>query len=268
MIISLIIGIIIYLSTKSDDITAEDIISQADIDNYMKSNSKPETIPDIKPETTQDIKPEATQDIKPDIKPSVSVDSKKTKQDKMIEEKGLTEIMQKSSILDLDKALKLAEWVKFEKPVLLYLGSRDGFSSEKFHKLCDNKSKILVIYKLKDSTIIGGYTTVGFKSKGGLVEDSTAFIFNLTTKTKFNVINSSNAVFDVDNYGPSFGNGDITITLNDKTGIGSTNGKKKTYDENGDGVLGTKNIDVLNIEVWQVSTLTTSCVGKWVDNEM
>ncbi|RGB40397.1 hypothetical protein C1646_739654 [Rhizophagus diaphanus] len=49
---------------------------------------------------------------------------------------------------------------------LLISGSRDGFSPEKFHKICDNKARTLTIVKIKGGNeIIGGYNPVVWKSK-------------------------------------------------------------------------------------------------------
>ena len=41
------------------------------------------------------------------------------------------------------------QWLEMEKPItkLLYKASRDGFSAEKFHELCDHKGPTLTIYK-------------------------------------------------------------------------------------------------------------------------
>ena len=44
---------------------------------------------------------------------------------------------------------------------LILRGSRDGFSSRKFHEICDNKSHTILIIKVKNSNeILGGYNPI------------------------------------------------------------------------------------------------------------
>jgi hypothetical protein len=64
---------------------------------------------------------------------------------------------------------------------LLFRGSRDGFTQEKFHKFCDNKSCTVTIIKVKDSNeILGGYSPIEWKSNSGygITKDSFIFSFN------------------------------------------------------------------------------------------
>jgi hypothetical protein len=52
--------------------------------------------------------------------------------------------------------LKITDEIKNFK--LLLRGSRDGFTSKKFHEICDNQSNTVTIIKVKDSNeILGGY---------------------------------------------------------------------------------------------------------------
>ncbi|RGB40428.1 hypothetical protein C1646_663895 [Rhizophagus diaphanus] len=49
---------------------------------------------------------------------------------------------------------------------LILRGSRDGFTPEKFHEICDNKSPTITIIKVKDSDeILGGYNPTIWKSR-------------------------------------------------------------------------------------------------------
>ncbi|GBC38718.2 hypothetical protein GLOIN_2v1473716 [Rhizophagus irregularis DAOM 181602=DAOM 197198] len=66
---------------------------------------------------------------------------------------------------------------------LLLRGSRDGFSSESFHKLCDNKAKTITIAKVKGtSEILGGYNPLIWESKDNFEysESNESFIFSFT----------------------------------------------------------------------------------------
>ncbi|KAJ5072761.1 pep-cterm sorting domain-containing protein [Anaeramoeba ignava] len=74
-----------------------------------------------------------------------------------------------------------------------FSAKRDGFDSQNWHSICDNKGKTLVIIKTKQNFIFGGFTSVGWtndKSKWreddriifrsvGFISDSNAFIFSL-----------------------------------------------------------------------------------------
>jgi hypothetical protein len=100
---------------------------------------------------------------------------------------------------------------------LILRGSRDGFTPEKFHELCDNKSHTITIIKVKGSReILGGYNPIEWKSDGfhGITNDS--FIFSFEQKNIENfilsrVINEKYSTFNCWNYGPSFGGGDLFV---------------------------------------------------------
>ena len=48
---------------------------------------------------------------------------------------------------------------------LIFRGSRDGFSSEKFHQICDNIPHTVTIAKVKGSDeILGGYNPITWNS--------------------------------------------------------------------------------------------------------
>ncbi|KAJ5067397.1 pep-cterm sorting domain-containing protein [Anaeramoeba ignava] len=90
---------------------------------------------------------------------------------------------------------KLKEWINddkfFSKMKKGYSAQKDGFDCKKWHDICDNKGKTLIIIKTKDNFIFGGFTSIGFttnKSKWrkedrnnekGYIFDSNAFIFTL-----------------------------------------------------------------------------------------
>jgi hypothetical protein len=67
-----------------------------------------------------------------------------------------------------------------QKLELLLRGTRDGFTPEKFHEICDNKSHTVTIIKVKDSNeILGGYNPIAWKSDKafGITKDSFIFSF-------------------------------------------------------------------------------------------
>ena len=65
---------------------------------------------------------------------------------------------------------------------LLYKASRDGWTPQKFHQLCDNKGATYTRVTLADGRVIGAYTSVSWTSNAGYVNDSTAFLYDGTRK--------------------------------------------------------------------------------------
>ncbi|GES83723.1 carbohydrate-binding module family 13 protein [Rhizophagus clarus] len=105
---------------------------------------------------------------------------------------------------------------------LIFRGSRDGLTAEEFHKICDNQSRTITIIKVKDSNeILGGYNPIEWKdnrnifSKYGTTRDS--FIFSFMNKENIEkclisrVMDETHAIKYWYRYGPSFGDGDLTI---------------------------------------------------------
>ncbi|RGB27482.1 hypothetical protein C1646_769046 [Rhizophagus diaphanus] len=105
---------------------------------------------------------------------------------------------------------------------LILRGSRDGFSPNKFHEICDGQSHTISIIKVKDSNeILGGYNPLTWDS----YEDdytygftTNSFIFSF--KNKENIENyvlsrvkhgSPHAIYNHTDFGPSFGRGDLFV---------------------------------------------------------
>src|SRR5947207_7494905 len=58
----------------------------------------------------------------------------------------------------LETTDKIKNSCKFK---LLFRGSRDGTTSEKFHEICDGQSRTVIIVKVEDSDeILGGYNPI------------------------------------------------------------------------------------------------------------
>jgi hypothetical protein len=70
---------------------------------------------------------------------------------------------------------------------LILRGSRDGFSSRKFHEICDNQSHTITIIKVRDSNeILGGYNPIIWKSDSRYGNTKDSFIFSFK-KNKENI---------------------------------------------------------------------------------
>jgi len=63
---------------------------------------------------------------------------------------------------------------------LLFRGTRDGFSSAKFHELCDDQGSTLVIIKSEVGFIFGGYSSNSWIPNGQHYPDEKTFLFNLS----------------------------------------------------------------------------------------
>ncbi|GBC02537.1 hypothetical protein RclHR1_04670015 [Rhizophagus clarus] len=100
---------------------------------------------------------------------------------------------------------------------LLFSGSRDGLDRNKFHEICDNRSRTVTFVKVKDSTeILGGYNPLDWKSNGsyGITKDSFIFSFHKNRIDNYilsRVTNQNDAIKNNYYYGPSFGENDLII---------------------------------------------------------
>ena len=64
----------------------------------------------------------------------------------------------------------------------VYRGSRDGFTAASFHRLCDDKPRLLVLVRDAEAGwLFGGFTALGFlKGVNRWYADPAAFLFSLT----------------------------------------------------------------------------------------
>ncbi|KAJ5071302.1 pep-cterm sorting domain-containing protein [Anaeramoeba ignava] len=131
----------------------------------------------------------------------------------------LKEETQKTFLIDNIKDPQFISSMK-----LGFFASEYDFSAEKFHEICDNKGKTLVIIETIEDFIFGGFTTIGWGLQSGKcyklpsnregyrVKDKKAFIFSLK-----NPSNSDPVCFPInpqfagyalqhsENRGPTFG---------------------------------------------------------------
>ncbi|EXX52050.1 uncharacterized protein OCT59_021106 [Rhizophagus irregularis] len=107
---------------------------------------------------------------------------------------------------------------------LIFRGSRDGFTPEKFHEICDDKSHTVSIIKVKNSDeILGGYNPIMWESRDydfsdydySKTKDSFIFSFNNKVDIKNHILSRvENENYAIDNsisLGPSFGISDLVI---------------------------------------------------------
>ncbi|KAJ5067353.1 pep-cterm sorting domain-containing protein [Anaeramoeba ignava] len=103
-----------------------------------------------------------------------------------------------------------------------FSAKRDGFDYKKWHNICDDKGKTLIIIQTKDNFIFGGFTQFGWISgkEDRWTADSKAFLFSIKNPKndrpqKFPVRKSSqqHAIRYAYDRGPIFG-GDIKLVQN------------------------------------------------------
>uniref|UniRef100_U9USS2 Kelch-like protein 17 n=1 Tax=Rhizophagus irregularis (strain DAOM 181602 / DAOM 197198 / MUCL 43194) TaxID=747089 RepID=U9USS2_RHIID len=104
---------------------------------------------------------------------------------------------------------------------LLLRGTRDGFTPEKFHKICNNKSHTVTIIKVKGSNeILGGYNPNTWKSNDMYDDTKDSFIFSfknnldienhILSRIKIDQLATYNGI----DMGPSFSGSDLTLSNN------------------------------------------------------
>ncbi|KAL3875139.1 hypothetical protein ACJMK2_038067 [Sinanodonta woodiana] len=125
-----------------------------------------------------------------------------------------------AKLLSKQEKVQLEQWIgdgakTFE---LMYSINRDGCNPVTFHQLCNNKGPTVTVLYNKNGSVFGGYTSVPWKSCGIYQADYNAFLFRLryngqTKLTKFPIMASTNAIYDVAGYGPCFGAGNDLLTF-------------------------------------------------------
>ena len=98
----------------------------------------------------------------------------------------------------------------------MYRGTRDGSTSDIFHKKCDNQGPTICLYKNEKGNIFGGYASISWTSSGFGKRAPDSFIFTLTNihgiePTKFINSETSCSVFHYCDQGSVFGANDILI---------------------------------------------------------
>ncbi|KAJ6238458.1 tripartite motif-containing 33 [Anaeramoeba flamelloides] len=129
-----------------------------------------------------------------------------------------SEILQKENNLKFNKILQ--KWIK-EAGCNLNLQRRfnsrtDGWKYQTFHEKCDNKGKSIVLIKLKNKSLFGGFAAIDWDSTTGNYKQSIgnkSFLFSLISlDPKFKkplkmpiFQNKKWEIYCNPNYGPSFG---------------------------------------------------------------
>ena len=91
---------------------------------------------------------------------------------------------------------------------LIFRGSKDGFKSKDFHSKCDGHSNTIVIVKIKNGNIVGGYASVEWESSSPFKysRDDKSFLFSLTKNKIYKIKEGEerHAIIMDSNCGPIF----------------------------------------------------------------
>ncbi|RHZ81866.1 hypothetical protein Glove_117g201 [Diversispora epigaea] len=170
-----------------------------------------------------------------------------------------------SSIISNEHATEITSWIDKKEVAykinnnpyefnLILRGSRDGFEKDVFWDLCDQKTNIVVVAKVKDTDeIVGGYNPIGWNSnlKWKYSETNGGFIFSLKSRNIKNFIISrvkvpNKAIGNNPNCGPNFGN-DFYMLRNQIFKINYIEGYEKLIRKT------TGEFPIDNYEVFQIS---------------
>ncbi|EXX51858.1 hypothetical protein RirG_257950 [Rhizophagus irregularis DAOM 197198w] len=141
-----------------------------------------------------------------------------------------------SKLINFEQAILISSWIqgnkdnkiqnKFKKNYydfqLITRGSRDGFTGEIFHKMCDNKGPTITVLRLKnESSILGGYSPIDWdiNKRGNFEKTLDSFIFSFIDKETIlsRVKEPDNAIYQFD--GSNFVDLQLNYTFNSKNGV-------------------------------------------------
>ncbi|RHZ48318.1 hypothetical protein Glove_553g47 [Diversispora epigaea] len=135
-----------------------------------------------------------------------------------------------SSIISNEHVAEITSWIDKKEVTydvnnnpyefnLILRGSRDGFGRDVFWNLCNQKTNLVVVMKVKDTDeILGGYNPIGWNSSfvNHYSGTNDSFIFSLKNGNIENNIlsrvkDARNAIYS-SHYGPNFGGNDFHMS--------------------------------------------------------
>ena len=177
----------------------------------------------------------------------------------------------KSSILEnnFSNQISILNWIQektkinaiYIKSELIFRMSENGESWENFHEYCDNKGHTLVSIETTKDKIFGGFTPLNWKKEDNreLGDDSNqTFIFSLNLNKKYDLIKTQRkAIRFTKDFGPIFGDKDMALNKNMKTGISFANELSNFLQKNNLELTGGKgdkeNFETKEVEVFKIN---------------
>ena len=93
------------------------------------------------------------------------------------------------------------------KMSLLYKLKRDGDAGNTFHSYCNSQGYTLTLIRNTKGYRCGGFTTKSWYTCNSYNTDPNAFLFSLEFKEYYPSYDGTNAIYDYQGYGPTFGSG-------------------------------------------------------------
>ena len=210
--------------------------------------------------------PEKEQDLKTQVQCLTRVvaelrsELKRTKKDK---EEAAINSFKGTSFLNEEEKKLISEWIdpkKIIKFYLLFATNKDGDSSSTFHYYCDGVFPTVTVVLDTSGRRFGGYSTQNWSQStagSGYSRGPCSFIFNLSNKNKYNLIDQFNtsAIYHYNSYGPTFGGGHDLFIANGCRSNTSSYCNKSSYDTGNNNLLGNSgstSFQVSNYEVYKV----------------
>ena len=165
-----------------------------------------------------------------------------------------------TSIISNDEKKLISEWIhpkKILKFVLLYTNAKDSDSSSTFHYFCDGAFPTITVIYDTSGRRFGGYSTQSWAQSpvGGYYSRAVgSFIFNLSNKTKYDLVNpqDGNSIYRQNSYGPTFGGGyDINIANGCKSNT-SSYCSKSSYNTGSYNLLGGSSSTSFQVSTYEV----------------
>ncbi|CAB4429973.1 unnamed protein product [Rhizophagus irregularis] len=146
---------------------------------------------------------------------------------------------------------------------LLLRGSRDGFTPDKFHFLCDNKSKTVTFIKVKGADeILGGYNPIIWETNKYWGETKDSFIFSFKYKNglfKDGILSNVKEINRALNYGsfrgPSFGSDLVLYGSNSTRDYDNIYCNQRSYEKKIRDAEGISYFSIDDYEVFQIIKL-------------
>ena len=168
-----------------------------------------------------------------------------------------TNIKKQETIINWIREKTNKNFIRFEK---IFIMNKNGSSSKDFHKYCDNNGPTLTLIKTIKNKIFGGFTPLNWDISGvdKIDENNQTFIFSLNLNKKYDLIKTERkAIRFTKDFGPIFGDKDIALNKNMKTGISFANELSNFLPKNNLELTGGKgdkeNFETKEVEVFKIN---------------
>lgn len=207
--------------------------------------------------------PEKEQDLKSQVEALTKIISemKNEKADiKPKKEETAIKSFANSSFLDNEDKKIISQWINPNKVIkfnMLFNTAKDGDSSSNFHYNCDGVFPTVTVIYDTSGRKFGGYSTQNWCQStigGNYCRAPESFIFNLTKKQKYELIDqcNTNAIYRNNSYGPVFGGGHDICLANQCKSNTSSYCNKSSYNTGNTNILGGNGSTSFQVSYYEV----------------